>query len=216
MIRGDAIFTTELVGGWAGRTHAPHPVARPRDVAALQHALHEAAASGRSVIAKGAACSYADQIINTGGVVIDCTALSGIRSWDAASGRVVAAAGTSLADILSVALPDGWTVPGVPGSFAVTVGGAIANNVHGKDGHRFSFGSAVRRFDLLLASGEIRSIDSQSDGEIFRGVIGGLGLLGIVVSAELQLVRIPSPWVEVETVRTPAGTLAIPAAEVFF
>jgi decaprenylphospho-beta-D-ribofuranose 2-oxidase len=198
----DEIFTTELVGGWAGRTHAPHPVARPHDIAGLKRAVHSAWASGRPVIAKGAACSYADQVTNKGGVVIDCSALTGIRSWDPSTGRASVWAGTSLADILRVVLLDGWTVPGVPGSFAVTVGGAIANNVHGKDAHRFSFGSAVRRFDLLMASGEIRSIDPESSPEIFNGVVGGLGLLGIVVSADLQLIRIPSPWVEVETVRT--------------
>jgi decaprenylphospho-beta-D-ribofuranose 2-oxidase len=198
----DGLFTTELVGGWAGRTHIPLPVARPRDAESLQRAVRIAWKNSRSVIAKGAACSYADQILNRDGVVVDCTGIAGIRSWDPASGRLVAWAGTSLADILRVALLEGWTVPGVPGSFAVTVGGSIANNVHGKDAHRQSFGSAVRQFDLLEATGEVRSVTAESDCELFQAVIGGLGLLGIVVSAELQLVRIPSPWVEVETVRT--------------
>jgi decaprenylphospho-beta-D-ribofuranose 2-oxidase len=199
---GESSFRTQLVGGWAGRTHALHPVACPGDVAGLRRAAQEAWSQSRSVIAKGSACSYADQVTNRGGAIIDCTRLAGIRSWDKETGRMVAWAGTTLADILRVALPAGWTIPGVPGSFMVTVGGAIANNVHGKDAHRWSFGSAVRRFDMLDASADIRSIDPQSDAATFHAVIGGLGLLGIVVSAELQLLRVPSAWVEVETVRT--------------
>src|SRR5689334_23208102 len=104
----DGLFKTELVGGWAGRTQVPLPVARPRDVESLQRAVRTAWQISRSVIAKGAACSYADQILNTDGVVVDCTGISGIRSWDPTSGRIVAWAGTSLADILRVALRDGW------------------------------------------------------------------------------------------------------------
>ena len=67
-------------------------------------------------------------------------------------------AGTTLADILRLALPAGWTLPGVPGSFMVTVGGAIANNVHGKDAHRFSFGRAVRAVELLGADGGLPAL----------------------------------------------------------
>ncbi len=198
----NALFTSELVGGWAGRTHAPHAVARPSSLDGIRQALRAASARGLPVIAKGAGCSYADQITNGGGLVIDCSGLSGIQAWDRENGRVIAWAGTSLADILRLALPAGWTIAGVPGSFSVTIGGAIANNVHGKDAHRWSFGSSVRRLELLDASGELRAIDATTDPQAFHGVIGGLGLLGIVVSAELQLVRIPSPWVEVETLRT--------------
>mgnify|MGYP003333444106 FL=1 len=84
----------------------------------------------------------------------------------------------------------------------VTVGGAIANNVHGKDAHRFSFGRAVRAVELLGADGGVTTVTRDGDGLLFRGVLGGMGLLGIVVAAELQLERIPSAWVEVETVRT--------------
>lgn len=196
------MFASELVGGWAGRTHRPHPVARPTDLAGLQQAMEEARKKGFSVIAMGAGCSYADQIQNDGGAVIDCRGLAGIVAWDPASGRLSARAGTSLADILRVALPAGFTLPGVPGSFQVSVGGAIANNVHGKDAHRFSFGRAVRSIDLLDAGGKITTVTRDGDAALFRGVLGGMGLLGIVVAAELQLERIPSAWVEVETVRT--------------
>lgn len=196
------IYRDQQVGGWAGRTHRLHPVASPIDVPGLQRALAQARLMEKSVIAMGAGCSYADQIQNEAGVVIDCRGLCGVDAWDPATGRLSVRAGTTLADILRLALPAGWTLPGVPGSFMVTVGGAIANNVHGKDAHRFSFGGAVRAFDLLDADGRVATVTRDSDGALFRGVLGGMGLLGIVVAADLQLERIPSAWVEVETIRT--------------
>lgn len=202
MGQGEAIFVDELVGGWAGRTHRPHSVAHPGTLDDLRRAIELASSQSRSVIAMGAGCSYADQIQNRDGVVIDCRGLAGIQSWNPESGRVSVLAGTTLSEILKLALPSGWTVGGVPGSFMVTVGGAIANNVHGKDAHRWSFSSGVRGVDLLGADGTIRKIEPDADRKLFHAVVGGLGLLGIVVAADLQLVRIPSPWLDVEVVRT--------------
>jgi decaprenylphospho-beta-D-ribofuranose 2-oxidase len=202
----DGLFVEQLVGGWAGRTHRPHPVACPTSLEALRSALRVARSRSWPVIAKGAGCSYADQITVRDGAVLDCSALAGIRAFDPETGRVTVAGGTPLADVLRLCLPAGWTVSGVPGSFAVTIGGAIANNVHGKDAHRRSFGSGVRRFDLIDADGQIHRIDADKAQAIFRGVIGSLGLLGIVVEAELQLTRISSAQVDVVTIRT--GSLA--------
>jgi decaprenylphospho-beta-D-ribofuranose 2-oxidase len=198
----EALFVEELVGGWAGRTHRPHLVAHPRSVDGLRQAVEAAWSQSRSVIAMGSGCSYADQIQNRDGVVVDCRGLAGIERWDPESGRIAVGAGTTLAEILRLALPAGWTVGGVPGSFMVTAGGALANNVHGKDAHRRSFGKGVQSFDLLTADGAVSRITPDGDAELFRGTIGGLGLLGIVVATELQLVRIPSAWLEVEIVRT--------------
>lgn len=202
MGQDEVVFIDELVGGWAGRTHRPHPVAHPTNLEDLRRAIELAASQSRSVIAMGSGCSYADQIQNRDGVVIDCRGLAGIEGWNPESGRISVLAGTTLSEILKLALPAGWTVGGVPGSFMVTVGGAIANNVHGKDAHRWSFGSGVRSVDLLGPDGAIRKVEPTSDGKLFEAVVGGLGLLGIAVAADLQLVRIPSPWVEVEVLRT--------------
>jgi decaprenylphospho-beta-D-ribofuranose 2-oxidase len=168
----------------------------------LRTALREARARSWRVIAKGAGCSYADQITNQGGAVLDCSALAGLHAFDPQTGRLTAASGTPLSDVLRLCLPAGWTVPGVPGSFAVTLGGAVANNVHGKDAHRRSFGSAVCGFDLMDADGQLRRISPDTDPALFHAVIGGLGVLGIVVAVELQLMRVPSTQVRVETVRT--------------
>jgi decaprenylphospho-beta-D-ribofuranose 2-oxidase len=198
----EALFVEEPVGGWAGRTHRPHLVAHPTSVEGLRQAVDTAWSRSRSVIAMGSACSYADQIQTRDGIVVDCRGLTGIERWDPGTGRISVGAGTTLAEILRLALPAGWTVGGVPGSFMVTVGGALANNVHGKDAHRWSFGKGVQSFDLLTAAGTVSRVTPDSDAELFHGTIGGLGLLGIVAAAELQLVRIPSPWLEVEIVRT--------------
>ena len=111
-------------------------------------------------------------------------------------------AGVSLAEILELVQPQGWFLPVVPGTAHVTVGGAIANDVHGKNHHvAGTFGHHLRCFELVRSSGERLECSLDSNPALFHATIGGLGLTGLVTWAELQLVRVPSAWFDVETIR---------------
>jgi decaprenylphospho-beta-D-ribofuranose 2-oxidase len=136
-------------------------------------------------------------------VVIVMTGLNRVRSLDAGTGIVVCEAGVSLDQLMRIALPAGWFVPVSPGTRQVTIGGAIAADVHGKNHHRAgSFARHVRWFDLLLPDGREQRVTPDADAELFWATAGGMGLTGIITRAEVQLAKVQTARVRVDTVRT--------------
>jgi decaprenylphospho-beta-D-ribofuranose 2-oxidase len=199
--RGQLAGRTVLTG-W-GRT-APSVAVRadPADPGDLAGLL--AAAPPRGVIARGLGRSYNNAAQNGGGLVIGTTALNRITSIDADLGVVSCEAGVSLEQLMIAALPLGWFVPVSPGTRQVTVGGAIAADVHGKNHHRAgSFAVHVLSFDLLTADGQLRPVTPASDPGLFWATAGGMGLTGIIVRAVLQLTAVRTSRLRVDTVRTP-------------
>src|SRR5262249_1548525 len=109
--------------------------------------------------------------------------------------------GVSFADLLDVIVPQGWFLPVTPGTKFVTVGGAIANDVHGKNHHcAGTFGCYVKAIELLRSDGKVRTCSPDQNVELLSATIGGLGLTGIVLSAEFQLRRISSAFIDVESI----------------
>jgi FAD/FMN-containing dehydrogenase len=146
--------------------------------------------------------SYGDTCHNAGGVLLDCRGLSSIIQFERETGRVRAEAGVLLAEILALAVPAGWFLTVTPGTQFVTVGGAIANDVHGKNHHRRgTFGRHVRSFELLRSDGSRRLCSPDDNSEWYRATIGGMGLTGLITWAELQLMPVNSPEIEQETLR---------------
>src|SRR6195952_5969151 len=126
-------------------------------------------AGGRGVIARGLGRSYGDPAQNAGGLVVDMTARDRIHAIDAESGLVDLDAGVSLDRLMRLALPFGLWVPVLPGTRQVTIGGAIANDIHGKNHHTAgSFGNHVVSMDLVTADGKIRTLTPEGpDAELF-------------------------------------------------
>lgn len=158
----------------------------------------------RGIIARGLGRSYGDAAQNGGGVVVE---LPSGMALDQDSGVLTVAAGTSLDDIMRVVVPQGWFVPVTPGTRYVTVGGAIAADIHGKNHHREgTFGAHVRGLDLLTADGNSRTLGPDDPDEagrtLFWATVGGMGLTGIITSAEVQLMPISSSKIRVDTTRT--------------
>jgi FAD/FMN-containing dehydrogenase len=150
----------------------------------------------------GLARSYGDSCLNEGGTLLATAAMDRLIAFDRATGLVRCEAGTSLATLLALAVPAGWFLPVVPGTAFVTVGGAIANDVHGKNHHvAGTFGDHVTRFELLRSDGSRTQCSPREEGELFRATTGGLGLTGLITWAEIQLVRAPSAFFDVETIR---------------
>ena len=116
-------------------------------------------------------------------------------------GRLQCEAGVLLRDIQRLFIPRGWTLPVTPGTQFVTVGGAIANDVHGKSHHvHASFGNHVRQLRLLRTNGELIDCSPQQAPQWFAATVGGLGLTGVILTAELQLEPVQSEWLETETI----------------
>lgn len=157
---------------------------------------------GSTVLPYGNGRSYGDSCLNAGGALLETRSLDRFINFDRDSGVLACESGVLLADILRFAVPCGWFLAVVPGTAYVTVGGAIANDVHGKNHHRAgTFGGHVRRLELLRSSGE-RWICSPGDNpQWFSATVGGLGLTGAITWAEIQLRRVPGPSLNVETIR---------------
>ncbi len=146
--------------------------------------------------------SYGDSCLNVGGALLETRFLDRFIRFDADQGILGCEAGVQLADILRVVVPAGWLPCVLPGTQYVTVGGAIANDVHGKNHHRAgTFGCHVTRFELLRPDGERMSCSAQETPDWFAATIGGLGLTGLVTWAEMRLRRVAGPWLDVESIR---------------
>ncbi len=145
--------------------------------------------------------SYGDVCLNSGQSVLPMRELRYFRSFDEATGVLRCEAGVTIGDILSVFVPRGWFVPVTPGTKFVTVGGAIANDVHGKNHHRSgTFGRWVRRFMLARSDGTETECSSDSNSDLFSATIGGLGLTGVILWADIQLTRVAGPWMTVDSI----------------
>lgn len=151
---------------------------------------------------RGNGRSYGDVCLDDGGTLLDSRGLDRFIAFDLETGVLRCEAGVLLGDILELCVPKGWFLPVVPGTRFVTVGGAIANDVHGKNHHVVgSFGCHVRGFELLRSNGTRRLCSQQENTDWFAATVGGLGLTGLVTWAELQLRRVPGAWFDTETRR---------------
>jgi decaprenylphospho-beta-D-ribofuranose 2-oxidase len=147
--------------------------------------------------------SYGDAAQNAGGTVVDMTALDGIRDIDLEHGTVTAEAGVSLDTLMRRLLPQGWFLPVTPGTRYVTVGGAIAADIHGKNHHRDgSFCDHVTSLVLCTPDGELRRITPEDAPDVFLATAGGMGLTGIVLEATVRLIPVATTWMLIDTERT--------------
>jgi decaprenylphospho-beta-D-ribofuranose 2-oxidase len=193
---------TVTLTGWGRVAPSSAELAEP-DTPAAAAALLQAAEPSRGMIARGLGRSYNNAAQSAGGVVISTARLKRILELDPATGLATCEAGVSLEQLMVAGLPAGWFVPVSPGTRQVTVGGAIAADVHGKNHHvAGSFAGHVPSFDLLLPGGELRTVTRDGDPALFWATAGGMGLTGLIVRATVQLKRVATSRVRVDTVRT--------------
>jgi FAD/FMN-containing dehydrogenase len=157
---------------------------------------------GPPVLPYGYGRSYGDSCLNEGGVLLDASHLNRFIAFDEAQGIMRCEAGVSLAEVLDIIVPRGWFIPVSPGTKFVSVGGAIANDVHGKNHHRAgTFGCHVTQFELLRSNGERLICSPRENAELFGATIGGLGLTGLILWAEFRLKPIVSPLIAMQRVQ---------------
>ncbi|MGX1786233.1 FAD-binding oxidoreductase [Bosea sp. NPDC055332] len=146
-----------------------------------------------SVLAYGNGRSYGDSCLNDGGGLIAARRLGRILSFDVETGIVICEAGVLLDELLKLCVPAGWFPPVTPGTSLVTIGGALANDVHGKNHHRAgTFGRHVRSFELARSDGSILTCTPTGNAGLFAATIGGMGLTGLVTQVELRLMPVAS------------------------
>lgn len=188
------------VSSWGRLDRSDHHVtalAHERSV----HAALCASASGLPGVAFGNGRSYGDVCLNPGGTLWAMRGLDHLLSFDESSGILRCEAGVLLRDIQRLMVPRGWMLPVTPGTQLVTVGGAIANDVHGKNHHVYgAFGDNVRSITLVRTDGEVVECSPEARPDWFAATVGGLGLTGIVAEASIQLRRVNGPWMNTESI----------------
>jgi decaprenylphospho-beta-D-ribofuranose 2-oxidase len=194
----------EWVEGWGMAVGAAGYVFRPTTVDGIRDALDVAAKNRTSVVLRGAGRSYGDASLRPESVVLDLVRMNRVLRWDPSTGVIDVEPGVTIRALWRYVLGDGWWPPVVTGTMKPTVGGCLAMNVHGKNNwRRGTLGDHCLELDLLLPSGELKTVDSESDPELFRTVIGGFGQLGIITRARLQLKRVASGLLHVRAVSAP-------------
>jgi decaprenylphospho-beta-D-ribofuranose 2-oxidase len=189
--------------GWGGVAPTSASLQRIRDVDELRAALTRERPGGHGVIARGLGRSYGDAAQNGGGDVLDMTAMTGIRSVDAVAGTVTVEAGVTLGRLLATLAGCGLTLPVVPGTRFVTVGGAIASDIHGKNhAAHGSFAHQTVSLALYTPGGERVELAPERDGELFYATLGGMGLTGVVSEATLRVEPLAAPWLLSDVDRT--------------
>lgn len=168
--------------------------------------LRTGAARPSGLLAYGNGRSYGDSCQNTGGTLIDMRNCGKILGFDKATGVLEAEAGVLLADVIEFAAPLGFFPPVVPGTKFVTLGGAVANDIHGKNHHRRgTFGCHVISLGLLRSDGNEYNCSPSRNPGLFSATIGGMGLTGLITSVSLRLIKVSS--LEIEETVTPFGSL---------
>jgi len=191
----DLTFTPQMVSSWGRLNPAERQVARVASIGQLQ-----GLSKGSVRLAIGARRSYGDVGLGSEGGLIDMTGLDRFKRFDPATGVLTAEAGLTLSEVLRVFAPRGWFLPVTPGTRHVTLGGAVANDVHGKNHHRAgTFGRHVLGLTLLRSDRGTIEVTPETDPELFAATIGGLGLTGLILDVTLRLQPIASTELVVET-----------------
>lgn len=186
------------VFSWGRLGAHPHHVISLDDPSKLRDIVCDGLHPG---VAHGMGRSYGDVCLNPEGVLWITTKLDHFIAFDDNTGSLVCEAGVLLRDIQRLVIPRGWILPVTPGTQLVTVGGAIANDVHGKNHHaQGSFGDHVQSLTLLRTDGEVIHCGPNARTDWFAATVGGLGLTGVITQAEIQLRRVVGPWLDTEII----------------
>ncbi len=175
--------------GWGRVLSAEAEMARPERHAALARLITDS----DKILPVGNLRSYGDAALTEDGRALNTSRLDRFIDFDSDTGVLEAEPGVTLGEILRVFAPKGWMPAVLPGTGMTTLGGAIANDVHGKNHLRAgSFGQHVESLMLMTADGRVQKISAESDPELFKATVGGVGQTGIITSARIQLARCPS------------------------
>lgn len=197
------IIFKENVTAYAASRITQSYVAYPSTLEDCREIIKFSILNNLTICPRGAGYSFADVILNNGNVIMDFSNMNNVIDFNLKNGQIVVEPGVTLSGILMLSLASNLTLAACPGGSSISVGGAISNNVHGKDSWKDgNFGDNILEVKLLKANLEIISINKNENTELFEAVVSGLGLIGIIIEATLQLKKIPSPFVDISTIPT--------------
>jgi decaprenylphospho-beta-D-ribofuranose 2-oxidase len=169
-----------------------------------EQAVRKLMQENQPIVSRGLGRSYGDPALprSPGGRVLSGLGMGKMIAFDESTGVLVAESGVSLAEIIEVFLPRGWFLPTTPGTKFVTLGGAVAADVHGKNHHMDgTFGTYVEFLDLMVPGGKVIRCSQSENSDIFRATIGGMGLTGHILRVGIRLHRVPSAWCKVRYIK---------------
>jgi decaprenylphospho-beta-D-ribofuranose 2-oxidase len=188
---------TTRLSGWGANLRVDCHVAEPSALTDVAKVLDRSGS-----ISRGLGRSYGDCAINAGGQVLRTTSVDRFLGFDEATGTLVCEAGVSLESIIAVFAPRGWFPMITPGTKFVTVGGCIANDIHGKAHHaQGCFVTCVHSMTVLLGSGDVVTASRTENPDLFWGSFGGMGLLGVILTATIQLRRIETTYFHQKSIK---------------
>jgi decaprenylphospho-beta-D-ribofuranose 2-oxidase len=191
------------LSGWGRTAHSRCRVLRPHSMEDVLQALASHGRPGNGVIARGAGRSYGDAAQNDGGEVLDMTGLDEIVAIDHGRELITAQAGATVAQLMAQLAEHKLTLPVVPGTRYVTLAGAIASDIHGKNHHRDGgLSRHVAAISLCTPAGGLTEVSAESDPELFYATLGGMGLTGVILAATLRVEPLCAPWVTADIDRT--------------
>lgn len=187
------------IHGWGNYPKAEAEVVNPLSVGSCKDAIQNT-----PIIARGMGRSYGDSANSQ--LVLQTTYLDHYITFDEVQGILTCESGVKLRDILNLIVPKGWFLPVTPGTSFVTVGGAIASDVHGKNHHAAgTFCQHVTAITMLLGTGEVVTTSPLHKADLFHATSGGMGLTGVILTATIQLIPIKSAFIAQKTIK--AGCL---------
>ena len=202
MISSEKIKWQE-VKGWA-ETHSvrslvSYPLSKTDCVELSKYAKE----NSLTILPVGSSYTFGDMILNKDNMILNTCRMNKILSWDNTSGIMIVEPGVKVADVLGISLIENWTLCSIPGGLEVTIAGAVSNNIHGKDSWKVgNFGDHVIKMKLLTSSGKTIDVERSQNKDLFKAVVGGMGLIGIILEITLQLKKIPSAYVKLSSIST--------------
>ena len=194
----------ERVAAWGGAVRTLAYVYRPSTVDGARDVLALARAHGLTVGLRGAGQSYGDAALNAEHLTLDLSRMTRILAWDPGRGVIQVEPGVTIRQLWHYVIEDGWWPPVVPGTMHVTLGGAAAMNIHGKNNWKVGpFGEHILAVEVLLPDGEIVRLTPTDDAELFHAVVGGFGMLGCITSVTVRLKKVHSGLLAVEPLAVP-------------
>ncbi len=190
-------FQEKKIAGWGNYPRINSRIYHPRTEMDIRSAISQG-----KLIPRGMGRSYGDQAIGGENLTLDCTALNHFLDFDANTGILTCEAGVSQESIIKTFAPRGWFPMITPGTKYITIGGSIANDIHGKAHHvDGSFANCVEEFTILLADGTVRRASREENSDLFWANFGGLGLLGVILTAKIRLRRIETTYFKQKAIK---------------